>query len=739
MADQPHPQRRPFLIFLLIIVPVLLFIGWSQASLNLSFIRPASASQTVLIFFAFIILGLILARILLKLYVERQMRQLGSRFKTKMVVAFLALTLVPVCFLSIFAYGLLNHSVDRWFGIPFDVVRGEAGKIVQKLEMEAAHRARRLSNQLANTPRLASAAKTEDRQTIKSLLTAEVSSSKDKAALFYSPQGQLLAQAGNPELCEVAAGQISTLSRHNRTGPAPISLRVRSQNHQIFLAARPILDPHGQAAGTVIGATRLPEQIESIAHKIQQEAQKYDDLTREQKIAKRTYLLSLSLITLLLLFVATWLALFVSKQVTVPIEALATATHEVSRGNLGFQITSASAGDELGSLIRSFNEMTRQLQENRREIERTAHELQAANLQLEERGNTMEAILENIPAGVISFDSQEQITQINSTCARMLKRDDLRSARTLSDLFPPEDVKEIHQLFRRARRQGAVTREIELNLGGRRAWLALTLTSIRTRHGNAGSVLVLDDLTEFLHAQKALAWQEVAQRIAHEIKNPLTPIQLSAERICRWVEKPKADLASPRLIATLRESSRLIAHEVKTLKTLVDEFSRFARFPSSHPVTADLNSLVELALRVFAGRLDGIVVRSDLAEDLPMLQLDPDQMKRVIVNLIDNAAEAVDQSTLKEICVRTAFDSARDVTELVVEDTGPGIPPEAKERLFLPFFSTKRRGTGLGLAIVSRIISEHHGTIRVEENHPAGTKFVIELPVEHLAVRSQAV
>ncbi len=745
MGEKLLPERRPFLIFLLIIVPVLLFIGWSQASLNLSFIRPSSAAQTVLllvastlIFFAFLIFGLILARILLKLFVERRMQQLGSRFKTKMVIAFLALTLVPVCFLSLFAYGLLNHSIDRWFGIPFGIVRQDARQIVQQLEARASQRSRRLSDHLAGLSKIATAARRRDGRALKSLVAAEIGASRDEAALFYTPQGRLLACSGDPGLCAAAAGQIPTSSRRGQNQPASISLRVQSPNHQIFLASKPVVDRDHQIVGTLVGATRLPEKIESIAHRIQQEAQKYDDLTREQKIAKRTYLLSLSLITLLLLFVATWLALFVAKQVTVPVEALATATHQVSHGNLGFQITLAAADDELGSLIRSFNQMTRQLQENRQAIERAAQQLQAANLQLDERSNTLEAILESIPAGVISFDSQGQVTRINSTCARMLQRGDLRSARTLSDLFPPEDVAEIQQLFRRARRQGAVTREMELNLGGRRAVLALTLTSIRARQGSAGSVLVLDDLTEFLQAQKALAWQEAAQRIAHEIKNPLTPIQLSAERIGRWVEKAGPEIASPKLVATLREGSRLIAHEVETLKALVDEFSRFVRFPSSHPVPMDLNAVVERALRVFDGRLEGIAIHRQLSEDLPLLQLDPDQMKRVIVNLIDNAAEAVDQSTLKEISVRTAFDSAREVTELVVEDTGPGIPPEAKERLFLPFFSTKRRGTGLGLAIVSRIVSEHHGTIRVEENHPAGTKFVIELPVERMAIGSPA-
>ncbi|MBI1940797.1 MAG: GHKL domain-containing protein [Acidobacteria bacterium] len=243
-------------------------------------------------------------------------------------------------------------------------------------------------------------------------------------------------------------------------------------------------------------------------------------------------------------------------------------------------------------------------------------------------------------------------------------------------------------------------------------------------------------MTELLRAQKAAAWQEVAQRIAHEIKNPLTPIQLSTERIRRLIERARPDTISAELVDAVAESASLIGREVATLKTLVAEFSNFARFPASHPVPASLNTIIENALNVFDGRLSGIQIHRQLAPDLPTLQTDPDQMKRAVVNLVDNAAEALEHSVAKEIWVRTALDVERDVVELVVADSGPGISPEDKARLFLPFFSTKRRGTGLGLAIVSRIVSEHNGSIRVEENQPAGTKIVIELPVDRTATET---
>jgi len=278
---------------------------------------------------------------------------------------------------------------------------------------------------------------------------------------------------------------------------------------------------------------------------------------------------------------------------------------------------------------------------------------------------------------------------------------------------------------------------MELQLGSRRATVALTLSSIRTPHGDAGSVLVLEDLSEMLRAQKAAAWQEVAQRIAHEIKNPLTPIQLSTERIRRLAERADSPVLAQNLLAAVSESAALIERELGSLKGLVDEFTHFARFPVSRSVPASLNAIVENALRVFDGRLGGIEVHRELADDLPTVQVDPEQMKRVVVNLIDNAAEALQGVARRGIWVRTQLDAERDIVELTVADSGPGIPPEAKEQVFLPYFSTKRRGTGLGLAIVSRIVSEHSGWIRLEENRPVGTKFVIELPVERTVMNAE--
>ena len=737
MESDPSRRRKLILIVLLVLVPALFLLGWSQASLNLwSFIRPYSSEQTILllalstvIFLAFVIFALILLRILLKLYVERQQQQLGARFKTKMVVAFLSLSLVPVCFLFIFSYGLLNRTIDRWFSVPLDLLRRDSEEMVRQLELQAGQRADHISTHLAQSEEILQAIERHELPRVARLVAQEVTADPGNSALCFDSAGRLLAQAGDawPDAPTVARYFPPLLG--GSLPPNGLTGHWPAGDYELFMAVKPILNGAGARMGTIAATTRLPSKLTSISAEIQREAQKYNELSSERKAVKRNYLTMLWLLTVLILFIATWFALFLSKQVTVPIQALAKGTQEVAQGNLGFQI-SARADDELGALVHSFNQMTLQLLENRRAIEQASLRLQDANRQLEERGNTIEAILENIPTGVISLDPQGQITRLNSTAERMLGGPHVRTARVLADLLPPEDAREVARMFRRAARQGVVTRQMELDLGGRRAIVALTLSSVQARHGRVGSVLVLEDLTEVLHAQRSEAWREVAQRIAHEIKNPLTPIQLSTERILRLLQRVGSSPASPGLLAAVAASAELIGREVSTLKTLVDEFTAFARFPASKPVPTRLNDILENALNVFEGRLTGVAIHRDFSPNLPLVQADPDQMKRVVVNLIDNAAEALERSLRKEIWVYSALDPEREVVEITVADSGPGIPPEAKERLFLPYFSTKRSGTGLGLAIVNRIVAEHRGSIRAEENLPTGSKFVIELPVE---------
>ena len=285
--------------------------------------------------------------------------------------------------------------------------------------------------------------------------------------------------------------------------------------------------------------------------------------------------------------------------------------------------------------------------------------------------------------------------------------------------------------MRRSLRMGAASHEIEIAAGGRLVRTAVTVSSLGPRKANPGFVVVIDDLTDLLHAQKTAAWQEVAQRIAHEIKNPLTPIQISAQRLLRYLDRtPAAKLGGARteFEKLAAECANLIEREVQTLESLVNEFSQFARFPAARLAPADLNAIVASALDLFRDRLDGVTLRTDLAPSLPPVKADAELMRQVIANLIDNAAEAMEGSSLRRLGVATRVDSDGDAVEIEISDSGHGISPADKERLFLPHFSTKDRGTGLGLAIASRIIAEHNGTIRAEDNLPVGTRFVVRFP-----------
>jgi len=396
--------------------------------------------------------------------------------------------------------------------------------------------------------------------------------------------------------------------------------------------------------------------------------------------------------------------------------------------------------DELGRLVRSFNTMTTQLRDNRTQIDEFTRNLQQAVQELERRRQLMETVLENIPAGVISLDADGKILRTNTAINKMFGVA-ARDIASLELLLGPEAGRILQHLMRRSLRMGVVSREVELVVGGRVLHLAITVSSLGPRKANSGFVLVFDDLTEVLRAQKSAAWQEVARRIAHEIKNPLTPIQLSAQRLRHQLERRSVTSEPPKdpdLARIARECTSLIEREVATLAALVNEFSQFVRFPTAKLLPTDTNITVNEAVQVFAGRLDGITLKTSYEDHLPAVRADRPLLRSVIVNLIDNAAEALEDAPCREITVATHLRPESDTIEIAVSDTGHGISPQDKDKLFLPHFSTKERGTGLGLAIAARIISEHGGSLRVEDNRPVGSRFLIELPVAELPTAAPA-
>jgi two-component system, NtrC family, nitrogen regulation sensor histidine kinase NtrY len=665
-------KRYLFASGLVLLAILVALVVW-QVSFNFGEYGPADTAQTfvfwavsTLIFLLAVTLGFMLFRTGVKLYFERKSDSEGSRIKTKLVLGALALSLLPVAFLVSFSYGVLNRTIGQWFTRPAEGVKFSLIDTAVALGDEVQHRAQALANWIALMP----AVESNDTDFSKLCVDNRIAELRIESA------------SGVRTVCDTKEEPSHLLTAY----------ATLASGGRLVVRVHPLLD------------------IEAKQAEIGGYVQEYNQLAANKKNIRTLYLLFILLIAVFILFVSNWIALILARQISVPISALLGAAREVRKGNLSYRVE-VKAMDELATLVRGFNEMM--------------HELEANARELESRRRFTEAILESIPTGVISLAPDGRIQRVNRALRGLFSEEQIERAVRLADLFPPDDVTEIEYLMKRARRTGLAASQIDLEAPRQVFHLAVTVSALPARPPiTTGFVVLLEDTSELLRAQKAAAWHEVARRIAHELKNPLTPIALSAERIARLLDRGAPTVETQRII---RECAATISREVESVKNLADEFSQFSRFPAAQPIACDLNEIVHNALGVFADRLVGIDLRVELAPNLPRVEVDPEQFKRVIVNLIDNAAEAMRDSLVKRLLVTTQA-AAADVVELLVADTGCGISSGDKEKLFLPYFSTKGRGTGLGLAIVNHILSEHHARIRVEENRPAGARFYVEVP-----------
>jgi hypothetical protein len=717
-------QRQFWLITGGVVVTLLAAAVFTLGSLKIP-LRPEEGN-TFAIFFAlsvflvaaFFVFVLVLIRSLLRLGAERHSGQMGSRFKVKMVAGAMGISLLPVIFLFLSSYALVNRTLNIWFPRPLEIANEESQVLLTHFGQSELNRLNGLASQ---------AALQKDAHEVFTVLNRAADASWLLESDGKVSQGVDFSKAPASNTANSGTSYFPIVPEPVRTLRS--GAEVWKTRDQTYLAGSAPFH-----AGKLYVARHLPTDFLDHYQEIELQTRTYENERKDLRAYKRNIVLALSLITLLLLFATTWVALFLSKQVTVPIQALAEATHEISHGNFDHRI-SVQAQDELGMLVRSFNRMTAQLGEGRRQINEFTQSLELAIEEREQRRKLMETILENIPTGVVSLDSSGEISRVNSAAITILG-EHARSAKTVQDLLGEEATRSVLHLMRRSLRMGAASREIEIATGGRLVRAAVTVSSLGPRRSNPGYVVVIDDLTDLLRAQRASAWQEVAQRIAHEIKNPLTPIQLSAQRLLRHLGRSSAGGSeTPRseFEKLAAECAGLIEREVRTLESLVDEFSQFARFPAARLAPADVNDIVESALDLFSGRLDGIILHAHLAASLPPVRADKELMRRVLANIIDNAAEALEGASVRELTVATRTESEGDAIAIEISDSGPGISPTDKEKLFLPHFSTKERGTGLGLAIASRIIAEHNGTIRAEDNHPSGTRFLIRFPAMEIA------
>jgi two-component system, NtrC family, nitrogen regulation sensor histidine kinase NtrY len=680
-------RKRLFYGFASVLLAIsVAFFVW-QGSFHLSDFDPASSSQTLilwavslLVFILMVTVGWILAREFIKLYVARQAKQPGSRIRTKLVIGAILLSCVPVFFFVMWSYWVLNLNLHAWFTNPVN-------KQVQLYKEAANLLSREIQARLA----------------VQAELLAAQPQVRELVAGGPRTPGLLEHFAKRQEVESVAVIS-NTGTTLDSFGPPIPSV---AGEHQVTVRL-PLSDGERYTGTIVVGDTIPLDAADGLAQ-IQRFSGEWARIIGERKRGRDLYLMLLVLITLFVLFVATWLARILANRISVPITAILQGAGEVQKGNLQHRVH-VSAEDELAMLVSGFNQMTEALEKSGRELDR--------------RRRFTEAILESIPTGVISIAADGSIQRVNQALGKIFDPAQIAAATRLEDLFSREDTTEIKYLMKRARRTGSATRELELRTVSRKLHLAVTVSALESKL-TSGFVVVLEDTSELLRAQKAAAWHEVARRVAHEIKNPLTPIALSAERIQRQIGRLELPPGTAKIVT---ECAATISRSVESVKTLVDEFSQFARFPAAQPVRSDLNRVVAEALSIFYGRLEGIDLRSSFAPGLPAVNLDREQFQRVVVNLVDNAAEAMQDSLVKTLYVATQPGPA-DTVELVIADSGCGVSPDDKEKLFLPYFSTKNRGTGLGLAIVSHIVAEHNGQIRVEDNLPVGARFTIELPV----------
>jgi nitrogen fixation/metabolism regulation signal transduction histidine kinase len=711
---------------------LLFAVAISQTAFNLKFIQPDSntlgyAALSGLIFLLLLAMTFVLLRNVLKLYGDRRLGVPGSKFRARMVLMVLLLSLLPVIAQFSFARLLLNRSIDKWFSRPVEEVRKNTQAIASLMLGYAGQNAQSEASSIASAPEIRRAFVSGDFSGATGEFRRHGSTLQGGfvAALI---DGDLKASQSIPGTWPLQNLKVPS-SEGSVPGPAHFTLG----ESEYILAAAPVGEH-----GLVLVGMPLPQEFSNAVRQLDESEQRYVELSRERKLLSRTYMSQLLLITMLVLFAAMWLAVFLAKLVTRPVEALGEAMQAVSRGELNYRVD-VSAADELGDLVRSFNRMAAELESSRAQIESAGRELADANSALEARRHYIETLVESIPTGVVSLEAEGTIRHANEAFLRMLRAGDADPALAaslqgssiqglmLSAILPEEAMEEIAPLTRRAERMGTASAQMEFSVSRRTLTVAVTVATLDYQRQRLGYVLVFEDLSDLLQAQKQAAWREVARRVAHEIKNPLTPIALSAERIRRQLERGLP--LDPAAVAAIRSGSETISSSVETVRTLVDEFATVARFPTAQPLPSDTGQIVASALALFDGRLQGIRIRSAVAAELPKVMADPEALKRALANLIDNAAEAMKDSLVREIHLSASLVPSRDAIEIIVADTGHGVSREAKEKLFLPYFSTKQRGTGLGLSIVSRIVEDHHGSIRVEENAPVGARFIIELPV----------
>ncbi|HAO93362.1 MAG: hypothetical protein A2X99_08540 [Deltaproteobacteria bacterium GWB2_55_19] len=733
--DAEQKRRRREFVIILVLIPIVALLTWTES--HISSISGGVPVATNILLLALLNVNIILLILLIflvlrnavKIYMERRRKVMGSRLMTKLITSFVTLTIVPTFILFFVVIGFINRSIDGWFAINIE------GSLQESLDLARNYYNDMNERVTASARSIAIVASKQgfgaDNDRFRAYLDERVEENDFATVEVYHADGRRVAysvaqRVNRTTVPDVDQEAVLKALRGEASGFVQ-TLQVGDVVRGV--APIPSVSNPDKVVGAVAVSYYVPKSLIDKMKEISAAFEGYKQLKLIKNPVKAKYFTILLIITLVIVFFSTWIGRYIAREITVPIQELAEGTHAVASGNLDFRIKTDSK-DEIGLLVNSFNRMTEDLKAGKTKLEDANLELRRTNTELDQRRRYIEIVLGNVPAGVVSIDKLGRIVSINRVAAEILGTDEgYALGKVYKEVLRPEDQEAFREMIREMNEMGAesLERQIKVALEDKAMTVLVNLNALKDESGSyLGMVAVLDDLTHLLKTQRMFAWKEVARRIAHEIKNPLTPIKLSAQRLRKkYLDRFPGD-------EVFDECTTTIIRQVDELKTLVNEFSSFARMPASNPSPNDLNEIVQETVSLYKAGQRRIRFDSVLDKRLPVLDIDRDQIKRVLINLIDNAIAAVGEDG--EVRVETLLVEELQLARLEVVDSGAGIPADVKERLFEPYFSTKRSGTGLGLAIVSNIIADHNGYIRVKDNMPHGTRFVIELPVKAITI-----
>jgi two-component system nitrogen regulation sensor histidine kinase NtrY len=731
--DLKRRRRERYIIaFLIVLISVLTYLGTRVFDLGLGL--PVSSS---ILIFALININVILLLLLLfltmrnlvKLLFERKKKIMGSRIRTKLVLAFIILSLLPTIILFFVSVQFISTSIEYWYNLPVERSLRTSLEVAQDYYNRETEEVLGIGNNVSRIITYHGYILISKKDELEKFINEKRMEHRLASIKVFSTQLQLRAvsQDNRIDLSPFKDPGVETLSKSLEKGTDVQDIQSLAHG-DLVSGIVPIFSRTESKAvvGTIALSRFIPGAFVNRLNAISRGLEKYTQLKMLKKPVKISHMIWLSIVTLLVIFSSVWFGFFLSKGITVPIQELAEGTNRIAMGDYDFFID-LEAEDEIGVLVNSFNRMTLDLKNSKKKLEETYEELLKSHMEIEQRRLYMEIVLANVAAGVVSADGNGKILTINKSAERMLniKAEDI-IGKSYREVVARDYAKAINQFLkdRSIFRRGFMVRQIRLDVENKTLTLLVSLNVLRDDRGKyLGLVAVFEDVSEIEKAQRMAAWREVARRIAHEVKNPLTPIQLSAQRLKKRYGHKVAQYDGQ----VFEECTNLIINQVEELKRLVNEFSSFARMPASNPTPNNVNKIIQESIGLYKEAQANVKITFNDSTEVPVFKVDKEQMKRVMINLLDNAIAAIDGDG--EIVVDLSYDNEQEMVTIQVSDNGKGIPPEDKMRLFEPYFSTKEHGTGLGLTIASTIISDHNGFIRVQDNKPRGTKFVIELPI----------